>query len=134
MGGCSTAVHSLTLSLSRKGRGDPQVQSRVAWMKRSGIQDGGWRGSPDFIRATAEREELKQSSLDEANWHPVTPLPSLGKTRLDRLHRSLRQSQPARWAVSRLRSGRNPGRGWRGSPDFIRATTKREELKLWSPS
>src|SRR5437867_11510087 len=28
VGGCSTAVHPLTLSLSRKGRGDPQAQSR----------------------------------------------------------------------------------------------------------
>ena len=59
------------------------VLSKVAWMKRTGtlsrpsqeggrsgtrqcpdcaaggIQDGGWRGSLDFIRATAEREELK---------------------------------------------------------------------------
>src|SRR3989442_11744525 len=64
-----------------------------------------------------------QIILDKANWHPVAPLPSLGRTRLDRLQRSLRQSQPARWAVSRLRSGRNPGRGMRVSPDFIRATT-----------
>ena len=46
--------------------------------------------------AAVFRVALVSRSLNGADWHPVAPFPSLGRTRLDR-------------AVSRLRNRRNPG-------------------------
>jgi hypothetical protein len=38
-------------------------------MKRSGIQDAGWRGSPDFIRATTTEQKESARMVPQGPWY-----------------------------------------------------------------